>query len=71
MSETSDHDVELQAFPNRTVYVLALVFVATGLVNSTPLIPGWDELWRGVTGSENLKTRSLRPNGSTRLSFSS
>lgn len=59
MSETSDHDVELQAFPNRTVYVLALVFVATGLVNSTPLIPGWDELWRGVTGSENLKTRSF------------
>jgi len=39
--------------------VLALVFVAIGIVNSTPLIPGWDQMWRGLTGVETLKVRSF------------
>ena len=46
-------------FPNRLVYFLALIFVALGVINSTPLIPGWDDLWRGITGIEKLKTRSF------------
>ena len=39
------------------VYWLAVVLVATGLLNVTPAIPGWDELWRYVTGIPNLKVR--------------
>ncbi|MEM7269343.1 MAG: TRAP transporter fused permease subunit [Pseudomonadota bacterium] len=59
MSTTSDHEAESSASMNRTIYVLALIFVVMGVVNSTPLIPGWDGFWRGVTGIENLKTRSF------------
>ena len=39
------------------VYWLAVVLVVTGLLNVTPAIPGWDELWRYVTGIPNLKVR--------------
>ena len=46
-------------FPNLTVYVLAVIFVAVGILNSTPLIPGWDDMWRGLTGWDSLKTRSF------------
>lgn len=59
MSDTTEFDVQLQAFPNRTVYVLALAFVAIGLINSTPLIPGWDVFWQNITGIEGFKTRSF------------
>lgn len=46
-------------FPNLAVYVLAVIFVAVGILNSTPLIPGWDDMWRGLTGWDSLKTRSF------------
>ncbi len=46
-------------FPNRTLYILALIFVFVGIVNSTPFIPGWEELWRGVTGYKDLKVQSF------------
>ena len=59
MSESPDREINTSLFPNRAVYILALVFVAIGAVNSTPLIPGWTELWRGITGFEGLKTRSF------------
>lgn len=59
MTEMSNAETRKDLFPNRAVYFLALIFVAAGIVNSTPLIPGWDELWRGLTGWENLKTRSF------------
>ena len=59
MSEQSDHADAPRQFPNRAVYYLALVFVAIGVVNSTPLIPGWDEFWRNLFGIEDLKTRSF------------
>lgn len=59
MSEASDHEADAALFPNRTVYILALIFVALGIVNSTPLIPGWDDLWRSGTGVEKLKVRSF------------
>ena len=59
MSEQSEHADAPRQFPNRAVYYLALVFVAIGVVNSTPLIPGWDEFWRNLFGIEDLKTRSF------------
>ncbi|WP_439141541.1 TRAP transporter permease [Planktotalea sp.] len=55
-----DHSTPSKAvFPNRTLYILALIFVFVGIVNSTPFIPGWEELWRGVTGYKDLKAQSF------------
>lgn len=46
-------------FPNRAVYWVALVFVFLGVLNSMPTIPGWDDLWRNVSGMEKLKVRNF------------
>ncbi|MGB0440757.1 MAG: C4-dicarboxylate ABC transporter, partial [Paracoccaceae bacterium] len=66
MSETpsaaptpSDTDVHRLVFPNRLVYGLALLFVGLGVVNSMPTIPGWDDMWRSLTGVETLRVRSF------------
>ncbi|MDF1728610.1 MAG: TRAP transporter fused permease subunit [Sulfitobacter sp.] len=59
MSQTPQDDIVEPLFPNRAVYGLALVFVIMGLINSMPLIPGWDDMWRAITGVEKLKTRSF------------
>jgi len=39
------------------VYWLGLLLVVLGLLNVTPSIPGWDDMWRSITGIENLKIR--------------
>jgi TRAP transporter 4TM/12TM fusion protein len=39
------------------VYVLALVLVVAGMVNSTPSIPGWDDLWREALNAPDLRVR--------------
>lgn len=58
--KTDTDDIIVEAvFPNRAVYVLALVFVFMGVINSMPSIPGWDEMWQAITGIEKLKTRSF------------
>ncbi len=59
MTDRSDAPEQDQLFPNRTLYVVALVFVAIGLVNSMPSIPGWEEMWRSATGIEKLKVRAF------------
>ena len=59
MSDNVSQEARSSIFPNRAVYVLAFIFVMMGVVNSTPLIPGWDEFWRGLTGINNLKVRSF------------
>jgi len=59
MSEKQDAPVDDFIFPNRAVYVVALIFVAIGLLNSMPVIPGWDSLIHTITGVEKLKTRSF------------
>ena len=59
MSDSFEQKTTEPDFPNRMVYFLALTFVALGILNSTPLIPGWDELWRGITGIEKLKIRTF------------
>ncbi len=42
---------------DRLVYWLGLLLVLAGLLNVTPAIPGWDELWRSVTGVDFFKVR--------------
>ena len=59
MAEDMTTETRKDLFPNLAVYVLALIFVAVGILNSTPLIPGWDDMWRGLTGWDSLKTRSF------------
>lgn|GEM_PF-85917 len=48
-----------EVFPNRLLYGLALAFVLIGVLNSMPTIPGWDDLWRHITGIEKLRTRNF------------
>ena len=38
-------------------YIVALFFVFIGLINVTPTIPGWDELWKGLTGNDFFRVR--------------
>jgi len=59
MSHDSVKEAAPSIFPNRAVYFFALIFVTVGAINSTPLIPGWDEFWRSITGINNLKVRSF------------
>ena len=59
MAKPADSKAEGSGVSNWAVYILALIFVVVGVLNSTPLIPGWDETWRGITGFEGLKTRSF------------
>jgi TRAP transporter 4TM/12TM fusion protein len=59
MSDTSDQKPQDSIFPSKYVYILALVFVAMGIVNSMPTIPGWDQMWQTMTGIEQLKVRSF------------
>ena len=59
MAEDMTTETRKDLFPDLAVYVLAVIFVAVGILNSTPLIPGWDEMWRGLTGWDSLKTRSF------------
>ena len=59
MSHDSVKEAAPSIFPNKAVYFFALIFVTVGAINSTPLIPGWDELWRSITGINNLKVRSF------------
>ena len=59
MSHDPVKEAALSIFPNKAVYFFALIFVTVGAINSTPLIPGWDEFWRSITGVNNLKVRSF------------
>ena len=59
MSHDPVKEAASSIFPNKAVYFFALIFVTVGAINSTPLIPGWDEFWRSITGINNLKVRSF------------
>lgn len=59
MSDAGSKKQEVSAFPSRTLYILALIFVFAGIINSTPAIPGWSEMWRSLTGFDTLKVRSF------------
>ncbi|MEM6465398.1 MAG: TRAP transporter fused permease subunit [Pseudomonadota bacterium] len=42
---------------DRLVFPLALALVLVGLVNVTPSIPGWDDLWKDITGNDFFRIR--------------
>ena len=44
-------------FVDRLIYILALLLVLLGLINVTPAIPGWDNLWKDLTGNEFFRIR--------------
>lgn len=44
-------------FVDQLVYWLGLLLVVVGLLNVTPAIPGWDDMWRSITGIEHFKIR--------------
>ena len=46
-----------EGFADQLVYVLAFVLVLVGLINVTPSIPGWDDLWKDLTGNEFFRVR--------------
>ena len=48
---------EIKSTAERLTYWLGLFLVVVGLLNVTPAIPGWDELWRFLTGAEFFKIR--------------
>ena len=56
-STNSAIPVEKPVFVERLVYILALLLVLLGLVNVTPAIPGWDNLWKDLTGNEFFRIR--------------
>jgi hypothetical protein len=47
------------AWPRRLVFVLALVLVLVGMVNSTPSIPGWDSFWRDILNAAAQAVRRV------------
>ena len=59
MTDRSDPPDQDHIFPSKALYVVALIFVAIGLVNSMPSVPGWEDMWRSVTGIEKLKVRAF------------
>ena len=54
ISQTSDQN---RKGGGPVVYWLAVALVMIGLLNVTPAIPGWDDLWRSVTGVPYFKIR--------------
>lgn len=59
MSKKIQSEQYKSVFPNSWVYGLALIFILLGVLNSMPTIPGWDDLWRNITGIEKLKVRNF------------
>ena len=60
MSDVAESRGRFQGIFGRFAYVLALALVVMGMTHSTPTIPGWDDLWRTVTGVETLKVRAFK-----------
>lgn len=42
---------------DKAIYLLALAFVIVGILNVTPAIPGWDDVWKNLTGNDHFRIR--------------
>lgn len=60
MSDAADTGNDPLSLSKRFAYFMALVLVFMGMAHSTPTIPGWDDLWRTITGIETLKVRAFK-----------
>ena len=47
------------------VFWLGLLLVLVGMINVTPGIPGWDDLWKTITGNEFFRVRRFETENST------
>jgi len=59
MADTSIDGTERRSFALRLLYVLSLAMVLIGLVNSTPGIPGYDDLAASLWGQDGVKFRKF------------
>lgn len=50
-------NAEPRTFVTQVVFFLGLLLVIVGLLNVTPGIPGWDDLWKSITGMDFFKVR--------------
>ncbi len=57
MSEANQDGDALGLWSSRILYATGLTFVVAGIINSTPGIPGWDDLGKAVIGWDHLKVR--------------
>jgi len=57
MSDSSEGDVKTGVFSGRAIYVMALIFVIVGAINSMPSIPGLDAMIRDILGNDKLPVR--------------
>ena len=51
-------DAEPRTWVTQVVFFLGLLLVIVGLLNVTPGIPGWDDLWKSITGMDFFKAVS-------------
>ncbi|WP_299138452.1 TRAP transporter large permease subunit [uncultured Tateyamaria sp.] len=59
MSEASPDQQGTHGFALRLLYVLSLVLVMVGLINSTPGIPGYDDLTASLFGENGMRFRKF------------
>ncbi len=57
MTDQANSQKTPEASVERLVYWLGFLLVLLGLLNVTPAIPGWDGLWKSVTGLDFFKIR--------------
>lgn len=57
MSDETEQQPKIGTLPRRLIYAMGLIFVLAGILNATPTIPGWEEMWRNITGWSDLKVR--------------
>ncbi|MEM7302592.1 MAG: TRAP transporter fused permease subunit [Pseudomonadota bacterium] len=59
MSREVDSGEEQSSFALRLLYVLSVLMVLVGLLNSSPGIPGYDEFVSSIFGNHNIKLRKF------------
>ena len=57
MTDKSEQTEKPNEASSKLLYWLALLFVAIGLLNVTPSIPGWDHAWESMTNWDQFKIR--------------
>ncbi|MEC7208665.1 MAG: C4-dicarboxylate ABC transporter, partial [Pseudomonadota bacterium] len=57
MTDDANKSEQQHKGAGRLGYWLAFILVIVGLLNVTPAIPGWDQLWQVITGTTSFKIR--------------
>ena len=59
MADASDTAPQARSFSLKLLYVLSVIMVSIGLINSTPGIPGYDALVASVSGIDGAQLRKF------------